>query len=168
MTFIHQWWFWLQGRGHSLRLPVALLTTGNPRQDPCSAISLNLKLSTWHVPPLASESVPIRVNPASLKNIEQNGMVPFSFPPPPVKVAGDERTIMAIIAPHRSATNRPANISSGSERVGPIIVTLFHSARILALRARSFSRSCRSTRPSFWFIQLTAGGSRRRPCASAS
>jgi len=32
-------------------------------------------------------------------------------------VAGDERTIIAIIAPHRSETNRPANISSGKAKL---------------------------------------------------
>jgi hypothetical protein len=35
-------------------------------------------------------------------------MVPFSFRQPPVKVAGDENTIMAIVAPHRGEAQSEA------------------------------------------------------------
>jgi hypothetical protein len=38
---------------------------------------------------------------------------PVFFSSAPAKVAGDERTIIAIAAPHRGETNRSANISSG-------------------------------------------------------
>jgi hypothetical protein len=43
--------------------------------------------------------------------IKRDGPVFFSSAP--VKVAGDERTIMAIVAPRRGETSRPADISSG-------------------------------------------------------
>jgi hypothetical protein len=78
------------------------------------AVPLNLKLGTWYVPALASESVPIReirVTPAQKSSLKRDGPVFFSSAP--VKVAGDERTIMAIVAPHRGETNHPANTSSG-------------------------------------------------------
>jgi hypothetical protein len=38
---------------------------------------------------------------------------PVFFSSAPVKVAGDERTLMAIVAPHRGETNHPADISFG-------------------------------------------------------
>jgi len=43
--------------------------------------------------------------------IKRDGPVFFSVSP--VKVAGDERTIMAIVAPHRSETSRPTDLPSG-------------------------------------------------------
>jgi hypothetical protein len=50
------------------------------------------------------------VNSVKKSAIKRNGPVFFSSAP--VKVAGDERTIMAIVAPHRGETNRPADLPS--------------------------------------------------------
>jgi hypothetical protein len=55
------------------------------------------------------------VNSVKKSAIKRNGPVFFSSAP--VKVAGDERTIMAIVAPHPGETNRPANISSGKAKL---------------------------------------------------
>jgi hypothetical protein len=51
------------------------------------------------------------VNSVKKSAIKRDG--PVFFSPAPVKVAGDERTIMAIVAPRRGETSRPADISSG-------------------------------------------------------
>jgi hypothetical protein len=52
---------------------------------------------------------------AGKSSLKRDG--PVFFFSGPVKVTGDERTIIAIVAPYRSETNRPADISFGRAKL---------------------------------------------------
>jgi hypothetical protein len=55
----------------------------------------------------------VSLDPVQNDNIQKSSIKrdhPVFFSPSPVKVEGDERTIIAIVAPHQGETSRPADI----------------------------------------------------------